>query len=253
MSANNPIILNKDFDTIKNTVLENIVKMISYRGWINKSKINKIVEDLSSIDNDEYTYSVNLDVDLKTFDYIDFTESLIEDKDGNISLSSNKEEKSKKKNLAVGTAFEGTKVYIKLLPQQKITSIEKSTSLNDFINKYVKYHRIVVVDSITDKPLTKINNMDNIEVFPEADLMINLVDHVASPQYQVLRDNQIDQFKNDYKISTLHYLPIMYDTDRASKYLYVKKGQIVRIIRNTKNTETSIGYRVIAKKGNAKI
>jgi DNA-directed RNA polymerase subunit H (RpoH/RPB5) len=45
----------------------------------------------------------------------------------------------------------------------------------------------------------------------------------------------------------------MYDTDRASKYLYVKKGQIVRIIRNTKNTETSIGYRVIAKKGNAKI
>ena len=196
---------------------------------------------------------MNLDVDLKTFDYIDFTNVITEDQNGNISIATESGKKSSKKHLAVGTAFEGTKMYIKILPQQKITSIEKTIPLNDFINKYSKYHRIVVIDSITEKPLTKINEMENIEVFTEADLMINLVDHVASPQYQVIRENMVDQFKNDYKITTLHYLPIMYDTDRAAKYLYVKKGQIVRIVRNTKNTETAIGYRVIAKKGHAKI
>ena len=280
MSANNPIILNMNFDTIKETVLTNLVKMVGYRQWIKKSHIDKIIGEVTSVDNDNMIYSIKLDVDLRTFEVYDFTEDLGEIDEGIIEILSEekkeakkneikykenpkgsepepkkdtKEEKHKKKTIIENKHFDGTQIYVKLFPQQKITSIEKTPALNEFIKKYHNYHRIIIVDSITEKPLNKLHEYNNIEVFNEAFFMINLPDYVLSPQYNVLTSETIEQFKKDYKILNLHYLPIMYDTDPAARYLYVKKGQIVRIIRRTKNTETSIGYRVIAKKGNAKI
>ena len=79
------------------------------------------------------------------------------------------------------------------------------------------------------------------------------MEHNFSPDYNIIPNYMIKQFKKDYKLLNLHYLPIMYDTDPASKYLNLKKGQVVRIIRKVRNTEEAIGYRVVAKKGNAKI
>ena len=289
MSTNTPIILNMDFDTIKNKVLTNLVKMIGYRQWIKKTNIDKIIGEVTSIDNDNMLYSIELDVDLKNFEVYDFTDDLEdiddelidvlkdvglpEDKkkiailadskkkekyyknnpDGTEEDRTSKEEKNKTKKIIEDKKFIGNKIYVKLFPQQKISSVEKTPALNEFIKKYDKYHRIIVVESMTDKPMTKLQEYPNIEVFNESFLMINLTDFVLSPEYNVLTGKIAEQFKKDYKILNLHYLPIMYDTDPAAKYLYVKKGQIIRIIRRTKNTETSIGYRVIAKKGVAKI
>ena len=73
MSANNPIILNMNFDTIKETVLTNLVKMVGYRQWIKKSHIDKIIGEVTSVDNDNMIYSIKLDVDLRTFEVYDFT------------------------------------------------------------------------------------------------------------------------------------------------------------------------------------
>ena len=38
MSVDNFVTPNKDYETIKNTVLTNLVKMISYRKWLKKEK-----------------------------------------------------------------------------------------------------------------------------------------------------------------------------------------------------------------------
>ena len=269
MSVDNFVTPNKDYETIKNTVLTNLVKMISYRKWLKKEKIEKTIEELIKNDNDNMMYVINLDIDLKTFEHeniflnnSNFDSELLsvveeERKKSNIpndiveETEEDKEELDSKKKFKKN--FDGRQIHIKILPQQKITTVEKNPALNDFIKKYDKYHKIIIVDNITEKPYNKLIELSDIEVFNEYFLMANLMEHNFSPDYNIIPNYMIKQFKKDYKLLNLHYLPIMYDTDPASKYLNLKKGQVVRIIRKVRNTEEAIGYRVVAKKGNAKI
>ena len=44
----------------------------------------------------------------------------------------------------------------------------QNNEYDKFIKKYDKYHRIIVVESITDKPLNKLCEYSNVEVFNES-------------------------------------------------------------------------------------
>ena len=205
----NPLLLpiKKDTDTIKNTVLTNIIKMLTYRKWLKQDMIEKNISNLISMNSDDSLYKVKLDDD-KT-------------------------------------------LYIKLLPQ-KITGINKSPIIVDFMKTYKKDPKILVVDSISDKAYQQLISMQLVEVFSENSLMINLVEHVCSPQYQVLSNEETEEFLSTYHVKK-NKLSIIYSNDPAALYLNLKKGQIVRIIRKSEMTSESIAYRIVVNKVNVKI
>lgn len=222
----NPLLLpiQKDTETVKKEVLTNIVKMISYRGWINPENIQKTIDRVlkTKIDtnSENAVYEINLDTSLKNFDsYDEIPDDLKE--------------------------FDPLKVFVKLLPQ-KVTGVNKSPQIIEFLNTYKNYHKILVVDSISEKPEQNIDDMKYTEVFKESSLMMNLTEHHASSQYEILSKKESDDFLKSYQSKKIK-LTKMFHTDPASRYLYIKVGQIVRCIRLSELSGESVAYHIVKK------
>lgn len=219
--------IKKDNATIQKDIITNIVKMIAYRKWIlnEPSYIENLTNSLLKDKNEENIFNIKLPKSLKEFD----------------TYEANDDRTTWEK-------FSGNNVYI-LMVHQKISG--KSQVINDFLTKYYNNHKIIIVEDITEKGRQIILSFCNnrfTEIFIENEFMINLTEHVCSPQYEVLTQQQADEIKNSYKM-TKKQTPKMYSFDPAAKYLYIKKGQIVRIIRNSIMTGESIGYRLVIHKG----
>lgn len=225
----NPLLLpvKKDADTIRKTVLTNIVKMYNGRKWINDKNLDKEIKQIIETQNDNHIYKINLDVDLKTFETyypVEVGEERKFDKD-----------------------FVGTVVMVKLLPQ-KVTSISKSPIIQEFFNDYKKFHRILIVDMISDKSKNQITTEKNVEVFTEPFFMMNLLDHVCSPKYEVLNPAETIEFLESYHL-TRKQMEKIHDNEPAAYYLFLKKKQIVRIIRNSEQTAKAVDYKLVIHRG----
>lgn len=211
--------IEKDTHTIKVTVLTNIVKMLAYRGWVHN--IDEQIDRLVNSINYDQLYIINLDVNL-----MEYPTYLPDSKPSNPD-------------------FIGNKLVVKMI-DTKITSMSKSNVILDFLTEYKDYHKILIVKSYTAK--SKENLLDPsfgiTEVFIEADLMINLMEIVGCPQYEVLTPEETDQFLDEY-FSSRKQLKKMFDCDRAALYLFLKRKQVVRIIRDSEITGKAIDYRIV--------
>jgi DNA-directed RNA polymerase subunit H (RpoH/RPB5) len=74
--------------------------------------------------------------------------------------------------------------------------------------------------------------------------MQDLLEHEASPKYEVMNPSDIEPFLISHNL-TRKQMHKMYEHDHASRYLFLQKKQIVRIIRNSELTGYSVDYRVI--------
>jgi len=216
----------KDVDTIRKTVLTNIVKMLNKRKWILDKNVEKYTELITNAQNDDQIYKVHLDVSLSNVETYYPTEP--------------NEERKKEKD------FEDNVVMIKLFPQ-KVTSIGKSPIIMEFFTNYKKYHRILIIDSISEKAKQQAMSVRHIEIFTESFFMLDLMEIVCSPQYEVLTPAQGEELLKSY-FMTRRQMKKMWDNDPASLYLFLKKKQIVRIIRDSELTGKSIDYRIVVPK-----
>lgn len=231
MSAINPLLLpvKKDSNTIKITVLENIVNMLNKRKWIADKNVKSIIKQLIDLPNEDNVYKIPLDVDLSSLE----------------TYLPNLDDKDKRKI----NEMDGKYVVVKILPQN-ITSIAKSPIMTEFISSNVKYHKLIVVSEITEKVKSMLMDIHkNLEMFKEIFLMIDLLEHVCSPKYEVLTPTEIQELIISYHTPKKKF-QIMLENDPASIYLFLQKGQLVRIIRNSEITGISIAYKIIGSKKN---
>ncbi len=150
----NPLLLpvKKDTETIRVTVLENILKMLCNRNWIKKENFEQRKQALIDDNNDDHLYKIKLDVELGKFATYSPTDL----------ISGGKKPKP----------FTDDTVIIKLLPQ-KITSIGKSPIVTDFLSLYAKFHKILIVDEISEKSKSQfLLHSPCFEIFAEPYFMI---------------------------------------------------------------------------------
>lgn len=223
----NPLLIpiKKDSETIRITVLTNVVKMLSNRKWIKHERIQPIIDELTNTHNDNQIYKINLDVEL-------------------IKLSSYEPAyEGTNRNFTKG--FNDQLIVIKMLPQ-RINSISKTPIMVDFLNNYKNVHKILITEDIADKIKYQIMSNKLIEVFREPYFMINLIDHVCSPQYEVIDPANEELLLKTYNLKRKQ-LKKMFDFDPASQYFFLKRGQIVRIIRNSEISGTAVDYRIVIR------
>ena len=213
---------------LRQTVLTNIIKMLNKRKWLKDENIQKETDAVIKAQNDNHVYSINLDVDLN-----------------NLTTYYQPEEGEERK---MSEGFNGKIVMIKMLPQ-KITSVGKSPIIQEFFNEHKKIHKILVVDSISDKSKAQIMSIKHVEVFTEPFLMLDMMELICSPKYEVLTPEEIPTFLESYHL-TRKQMKKMFDNDPASQYLFLKKKQIVRIIRPSEISGSAIDYRLVVHKGN---
>ena len=207
MTSLNIFQIEKNNEDIRKTVLANICKMLTERGTLKKDKLDSNIQSLTNKRPDDSIYIIDKD---------------------------NYKENEKKQ------------IAIKLFTT-KIKSISKQSVITEFLNKHQKYHKIIVVKSINTKSHQYVvAKFQETEMFLEQELMINLIDNVLVPKYEVL-DNESDEFKSfcDTYQCKKRNIPKLSVHDPMAKYYNLKKGDIVRIIRPSETSGNSVYYRIV--------
>lgn len=201
----------------KNTVLTNIVKMLSNRGIINAStpeEITKESDKLIKQEPDDFVYKIKIDNPEKYYG-------------------------SEKK--------EDTEYFwIKLL-NQKVTSIAKVSNIGDFIYAHRNHPKIIIVSNVTAKALSQLESeFPNTEVFLEREFMIDIVSYIMVPKHELLTEEDSKKVLEEY-ILKKRQVPKMFVYDAISKYYKAKPGQMFRIIRPSEIAGQAFYYRLVVR------
>ena len=198
----------------KKEVLTNIIKMLTNRKLLNASNLNDNIKMILTQDSDDNIYKIKLD-----------NPEIYYDK-------------------SIEPYF-----YIKLL-NQKITGISKTSNIGDFIYSKKNTPKLIIVTGITNKTLMQLKlDFPNSEIFTEAELMIDLVSHVAVPKHEMLNEEETQIFLKDYLLKKRE-IPKIFISDPVSKYFNAKVGQVFRIIRPSEVAGHSIYYRIVIRGNN---
>lgn len=216
MSLNPELIpIKKDDEIVRKTVLTNIIKMFNARGYITSS-LKKNLDEINNKKNDD-TYKITLD----------------------------KKIKPQSDDKTYSDKFDGSHIMVRII-HQKVQGIAKLPLVKDFLNQYKYTHKIFVFDSISEKVKMSLSILPNTEVFNEVFLMINILDHIDCPKYEILDEEEAKEVLNSY-ILKKNDLPKILTTDPIVEYYNLKRGDIMRIIRPSEQSGFSIAYRIVAK------
>jgi len=115
----------------------------------------------------------------------------------------------------------------------------------------VKRGIIIVQQQMTnfarEKALAEINNSTegyHMEWFLEAELLVNITEHVLVPHHQLLSKEEKSILLKKYRMKEAQ-LPRMQLTDPVSRYYGLGRGQVVRIIRPSETAGKYVTYRLV--------
>ena len=137
-------------------------------------------------------------------------------------------------------------VYNIKIHYQKLTTIKKVTSIEEFVIKNKKSKKILILNSINNKVYNQLMQYKNIEVFFDYELMINLVDLNLIPKHHLLTEEEKEVYINAYQHNLKNNfkgMSRMFVSDPVSRYYNMKAGDIVKITRPSVTSGYSIFYR----------
>ncbi len=89
------------------------------------------------------------------------------------------------------------------------------------------------------KPLYK-----NVEFFEQQKMTFNIMKHVFQPKFIILTSEEEAEVLDKYQ-TTINKLPKMSVLDPVSKYYSMKKGQVIKVIRNDPEVGLAISYKLV--------
>ena len=203
-----PIEVNNEY--IKNTVLTNVIKMLTARKLLLKDNEEKNIKKITDTPSDDLIYKVDYE---------------------------NKDIKEKK---------EKPYIIIKII-NQKITAINKASPIGEFLYQYKNDTKLVIVKSISNKTRQLvITTFPNTEVFLEKELMMNIIDHVYVPKHELLSNEEAEQVMESYN-ARKRDMPKILTNDPIARYYNMEAGQICRIIRPSETAGFTPYYRLVIK------
>nr|UXY87817.1 RNA polymerase I, II and III 24.3 kDa subunit [Cryptomonas curvata] len=86
------------------------------------------------------------------------------------------------------------------------------------------------------------SGLDKIEYFSEAELVVNITEHILVPKHQILSTEETKCLLKRYSLNESQ-LPRIQKNDPVARYLGLQKNQIVKIIRPSETSGRYITYR----------
>lgn len=200
-----------------NAVKTNLIKMLVNRNFIDKKNESTYIKNLIKDTNDDMEFMITLDHD---------------------------------KNY--NTEIPNKRIYIKFI-DEKITSINKTSTIGEFIKQYYDDYKIAIAKDSNIKIEKQLETeATQIEIIEFDRLQINIADHDIFSQHIVLTKEEGLKMRQEFNAQKKD-MPYMKSTDAAAKYYGMKPGDIARIIRPSVLTAETIAYRYVIKSSDTKI
>ena len=84
-----------------------------------------------------------------------------------------------------------------------------------------------------------------IEFFEYIDLLINITKHSLTPKHTVLSEIEKDELVKKYNLKKSSQLPKLHTFDPIARYYGLKKGQIVKVLRQSSANTYYVNYRIV--------
>ena len=197
-------------------IKKTIIKIFTNRGFINEENKEKYMKKLVSDENDDMEYIVEIDND---------------------------------KNY--NTEIPNKKIYIKIF-DYKISSINKSSPIGEYISKYDKDYKFIIVQEINSRSEDVIESYQTpVEIFKFNKLQSDITEHDLVPQHIVLTKEEGDKVLESYR-ARKRDMPLIRSNDAVAKYYNMKQDEIVKIIRPSPVTGEAVAYRYVIKSKDSK-
>ena len=126
--------------------------------------------------------------------------------------------------------------------------------ISNFTNRYSNKKNYVLIfnnDTISQPIISQLNKYDKLfqkndgrlQYFHSQQLMFNPTKHEYVPKHIKLSEKEAVDIMNEYMIKSKIYMPIILHNDPIAKWLGLKQGDIVKIVRYNENSGVSFYYR----------
>jgi DNA-directed RNA polymerase I, II, and III subunit RPABC1 len=138
------------------------------------------------------------------------------------------------------------RLYYHYIPSPKL-NMEMIKNFLEIMHKYKANSGIIImsgkISQQARQKIQEINNELQVEVFTLNDLVVNITEYELVPKHILLSQKEKQLLLDRYKIKESQ-LPKILVTDPVARYLGLKRGDVVKIIRVSETAGRYITYRI---------
>ena len=138
------------------------------------------------------------------------------------------------------------RLYFEYLESGKVSGKEIEIFIQRMKDIVADSGIIIISGELTSQAKQKIAEVDNIvqlQCFHISELMVNITEHSYVPKHELLSEEEKNILLKRYKIKE-NQLPKILTTDPIAKYLGLRKGNVVKITRDSETAGKYVTYRI---------